>query len=174
MREHTPARPKFFRALAPLALIIGPGLAWGHTPDAPASEVPGDWLWLGALLVATLFVLWARRRPRARPTASRLLLAHTMSRRRWLSIAVTSLLLFYAAEAPPHTIHHGLDHDSAPDCPILAISDQTSGELPDLLTLGIPALLPSTDTAPILDLIPLERSLYAVPRNRAPPPSLSS
>jgi hypothetical protein len=174
MREHTPARPKLSRALALLALVIGPGLAWGHTPDAPASGVPGDWLWVGALLVASLFVLRARRRPRFRPTASRLLLAPTMTRRRWLSVAVTSLLLFYAAETPPHSVHHGLDHDSAPNCPILAISDQTSGEPPDLLTLNIPAPLPSTATATTLDLIPCERSFYAVPRPRAPPPSLPS
>jgi hypothetical protein len=92
-----------------------------------------------------------------------------MCQRRWLSVAVASLLLFYAAEAAPHTVHHGLDHVNPQECPVLAISDQTSGELPDLPTLGIVTLLPFTDTAPVLDLIPSERSLYAVPRNRAPP-----
>jgi hypothetical protein len=97
-----------------------------------------------------------------------------MRKKRRFAVAVTSLLLFYAAETPPHTVHHGLDHDSAADCPVLAISDQTSGELPHLLTLSLLAPLPSNETAPIPDLIPFEKSLYAVPRPRAPPPSLLS
>lgn len=92
-----------------------------------------------------------------------------MGKNRWLSLAASLFLLSFTVLGAPHTVHHGLDHFDPQECPILAISDQTNGELPDLLTLNILALLPSTDNAPILDLIPCERSLYAVPRNRAPP-----
>ncbi|HET8580185.1 MAG TPA: hypothetical protein VFL31_04230 [Nitrospiraceae bacterium] len=97
-----------------------------------------------------------------------------MGKNRWLSIAAGLFLLSFTVLSAPHTVHHGLDHVNPQDCPVLAISDQTNGELPDLLTLSILTLLPSTDSAPILDLIPSERSLFEVPRNRAPPPSLSS
>jgi hypothetical protein len=169
VRKLTSAKRTLSYALAPLALVIGPALAWGHTPDAPASEVPGDWLWLGALLVASLFVLRARGRPRSRPTASRPLLAHTMSRRRWLSVAVTSVVLFYAAEAPPHTVHHGLDHVNPQECPVLAVSGHTNGELandPCLLSL---TPLPFTGSAPIFDPVPLEKPPYKISRTRAPP-----
>lgn len=92
-----------------------------------------------------------------------------MGKNRWLSLAASLFLLYFTALSAPHTVHHGLDHFDPQECPVLAISDQTNGELPDLLTLSILTLLPSTDTAPILDLIPFERSLYEVPRNRPPP-----
>ncbi len=97
-----------------------------------------------------------------------------MGQERWLSLAASLFLLSFAALSAPHTVHHGLDHVNPQECPVLAVSDQTNGDLPDLLTLNNLAPLPSSDTAPILDLIPFERTLYAVPRNRAPPPSLSS
>ena len=92
-----------------------------------------------------------------------------MSPNRWLSLAASLFLLSFAALSAPHTVHHGLDHFDPQECPVLAISDQTNGDLPDLLTHSILTLLPLTDGAPILDLIPFERSRYAVPQNRAPP-----
>ncbi len=88
---------------------------------------------------------------------------------RRLSVAAAALLLFYAAEAPPHTVHHGLDYVDPQGCPVLAVSDQTSGELandPCLLSL---TLLPFTDSAQIFDPVPLEKPLYKISRTRAPP-----
>lgn len=97
-----------------------------------------------------------------------------MCKNRWLSLAVSLFLLSFAALSAPHTVHHGLDPVNPQECPVLAVSDQTNRELPDSSSLSLLALPPSTDSALTLDLIPIEKSLYAVPRTRAPPPVLSS
>jgi hypothetical protein len=91
---------------------------------------------------------------------------------RWLSVVVASLLLLYAAEAAPHTVHHGLDHDSAPDCPVLAISDQTNGEPANDAGPALLPLPPFTRAVPILELVHPDKSFYEVLRTRAPPFSL--
>lgn len=95
-----------------------------------------------------------------------------MEKDRRLTLAVIAFLLFFAATAPPHTVHHGLDHFDHKDCPVLAASDQTTGELPDGLSL--PILLPFTDDLPTFYQVVFEKSVYRTYRNRAPPLPLSS
>lgn len=96
-----------------------------------------------------------------------------MHKRDWHALGLVILFLSYCVIAPVHTVHHGLDNEDSPDCPIFAIADQTSGKLPDDIAVTF-LLLPLSRRTAIPDHIPLGRSLYKVSRSRAPPPSLPS
>ena len=95
-----------------------------------------------------------------------------MAKNRWLALAVIGQLLFFIVTAAPHTVHHGLHDDNSQECPISAITTQTTADLPDILPL--PTLLILIDVPLIFDRIPLTRLALQVYRSRAPPVKLSA
>ncbi len=93
-----------------------------------------------------------------------------MEKGRRLVLVVIGLLLFFAVSAPAHTVHHGLHDVDSEKCPVLAVSTQTNGELPNIFPLPTSLLL--IDALPTFDLILSERFAPQVYRIRAPPVSL--
>ena len=159
MRKGTSARRKLLHALTPFAAVTGPGLAWGHAPDAPAAGNPGGWLWLGAVLVAASFVvLRATRRPRSRPAAS---LA--------LRLGVLGVLTLYLATLGPHLSHHLAGAKAAENgCAVLTVTESMFNGLPHLELPTVPALA----CGPVLSLPILSRlsSVFLPAVNARDPP----
>ena len=148
MREGPSARRTLLHILATFAGVIGPGLAWGHSPEGPAAEDPGGWLWLGALLLAAVFVvLRATRKPWSRPIASPP-----------LRLGILGVLTLYLVTLGPHLSHHLAAAKAAESaCAVLIV---TEGIFNGLTPLEPPAL-PALECGPVLSL-PVLSQLSAV------------
>lgn len=95
-----------------------------------------------------------------------------MPRTRWFCLAAAGLLFSFAVLAPPHTVHHGLHARDLNDCPVLAAAHQTSGDLPETLSLPIPLL--ATYDVPVLRSTLPQTPARRADRTRAPPFNLST
>ncbi|MFQ5989142.1 MAG: hypothetical protein ACE5K9_04415 [Candidatus Methylomirabilales bacterium] len=93
-----------------------------------------------------------------------------MFKHRRLSLVAIGHFLFFIVTAAPHTVHHGLHIADTEECPVYAITTQTTGDLPDILTL--PSLLLLTNLHLIFDLVLPERFTPQVYKSRAPPLTL--